>query len=293
MIGGDGVIGRNLIRALTDRGDVVYGTSRRPDAIKRGLLSLDLSEQNAFDISLPDVDIAFFCAATTRFNECREDPKRSRMVNAIAPVVLGRQLVDAGSRVVLLSTSAVFDWSLPNVPASRPQCPSSVYGKLKAEAEAGFLSMGRQASVIRFAKVIDPSWKLFVDWIDALSRTKLVRAFADLRMAPISLDDALVALLAVADDKNGGIYQYSGANDISYFDAGKYLAQRLGCDPDLVISSLAREAGIPPEEITVFSSLDSSRVARLIGRPAPDSFDVIDSTFGRSISDHVRRRDSS
>jgi dTDP-4-dehydrorhamnose reductase len=280
VVGADSAIGRGLMSALVRRGDSVIGTSRRSDATARGFLALDLAERNAPAALLPKADVVFFCAAMTGFRACRENPDLARAVNATAPVALARRLVGAGSRVVLLSTSAVFDWSTPLVPPGRKTCATSVYGRTKAEAEAGFLSFGRSASVIRFAKVLEPGAKLFLDWIDALRGGRHARAFSDLRMAPVSLDDALAALLAVADDPEGGIYQYSGAVDISYLDAARHLARRLGRDTSLVVEGFAREAGIPPEEITYFSSLDSGRVADLLGRAVPDPFKVIDAVFG-------------
>jgi dTDP-4-dehydrorhamnose reductase len=293
VVGADGGIGRALINTLRQRGDIVWGTSRRSDATTNDLLPLDLADRAASAISLPVADVAFFCAAITSFAECRRDPVLARAVNVANPSALARRLAAAGMHVVLLSTSAVFDWRVPLVPASRPTCAVSVYGKLKAEAEAEFLDIGRAASVVRFAKVLTPDLKLFTGWIEALDHEQPVRAFTDLRMAPIALSDAVTALLAVAEDARGGIYQLSSATDISYLDAARHLAGGLGRSPDLVAEGHASEVGIPQEEITNFSSLDSSRLAKLTGRAAPDPFAAIDAVFGPAIVACCAKRDNS
>lgn len=292
VVGADGGIGRALISALRCRGDTTWGTSRRSAAAENGLLALDLAEQPASAVQLPDADVAFFCAAITSFAECRRDPELARAVNVTGPSALARRLAAAGMHVVLLSTSAVFDWRVPLVAASRPTCAASVYGKLKAQAEAEFLGLGTAASVLRFAKVLTPDLKLFTGWIEALDHAQSVRAFSDLRMAPIALTDAVAALLAVADDRRGGIYQLSSATDISYLEAARYLAQGLGCNPGLVVEGLASEVGIPQEEITYFSSLDSSRLVELTGRAPPDPFAAIDTVFAPAIAARRAKRDA-
>ena len=281
IVGGDSTIGHALAAALRARGDTIWTTTRRPNP-SDGMIRLDLSDRNLLGQPLPKADLVCFCAAITRFADCRQNPDLARTVNVTAPVALAGQLVRQGTRALLLSTSAVFDWQTPNVPASKTPCPTSLYGKLKAEAEAGFRSFGSQASIVRFAKILHSDLALFTSWIKALEERRPIEAFTDLSMAPISLDDAVRSLTAVIDDKAGGIYQLSGACDISYFDAAVHLADRSGSDRALVQPASAAEAGIPSEEITVFSSLDSSRLAQL-SCPAPNPFAVLDAVFGSQI----------
>lgn len=279
VFGADGTIGGALARALEARGDIVHGTTRRPALAgpRRPLLDLATSDVAAFP--LPEADVAFFCAAIVSYAECRTNPELARRVNVINPAVLARRLVAAGARVVLLSTSAVFGGKAPNVPAERAPCPCTVYGELAAEAEKQFTALGKAASIVRLTKLITPDAKRFTNWIDALSRGQAVVAFSDLRMAPISLDDAISALLAIAASPAGGIYQISGSSDISYYEAARHIALRLRVAPTLVIEERASRAGIRPEEITEFSSLDAGRVTGLTGRPAPEPYAVLDTVF--------------
>jgi dTDP-4-dehydrorhamnose reductase len=284
VVGIDGAIGRALTTALQQRRITVYGTTRHAGAMTAGLTVLDLADPASAHIALPDAEVAFFCAAMARFDDCRRHPDLAHMVNSTVPVALARRLAAAGLRVILLSTSAVFDWRLPHSLGSRPPCPLTAYGRTKAEAEAGFLSLGDAAAVVRFAKVLAPESTLFNGWIDALREGRQIRAFTDSRMAPVPLTDAVAALLAVAEAGQGGIYQLSSTHDIDYFEAARHLARRLGRGTRLVSEASARESGISPEEITAFSSLDSSRLAALTGRPPPDPFAAIDQTFGRVLA---------
>jgi dTDP-4-dehydrorhamnose reductase len=279
VFGADGTIGSALARALEQRGDIVHGTTRRAALVGPRRPFLDLAASDVETVSLPGADVAFFCAAIVSYAECRTNPALARRVNVTNPAILARRLVAAGARVVLLSTSAVFGGREPNVPASRAPSPVTVYGELAAEAEKQFGALGPAASIVRLTKLITPDAKRFTNWIDALSRGQAVVAFSDLRMAPISLDDAIFALLAIADSPAGGIYQISGAADISYYDAARHIALRLGVDPTLVIEERASKAGIRPEEITQFASLDGRRLTELTGRVAAEPYAVLDSVF--------------
>jgi dTDP-4-dehydrorhamnose reductase len=284
IIGADSEIGHALGQALSVGGVVVYGTTRRPGHAAARRIRLDLADTNLDRVPLPLVDVGIFCAAISRFAQCRAEPALARRVNVSAPVALARRLVTMGARVIFLSTSAVFDWRCPHVRAMQPPCPVSAYGRFKAEAEAQFLAFGHPATIVRLTKVLTPASALIVRWIDAMSRGERVVAFSDLRMAPIGLNDAVGALSALAGGAESGIYQLSGTVDISYTEAARHLAERLGLGREAVIEERAIDHGIPPEEITSFSSLETSRLEALTGWHAPHPFAVIDRIYGPALN---------
>ncbi len=284
VVGVDAGIGAALVGALQRRGDTVYGTTRRSGPHAAGTVVIDLAGADLDTVALPEADIAFFCAAMTGLAECRKDPELARRVNTTGPARLARRLVARGTRVILLSTNAVYDWQSPRVPASEPPCPLTVYGRLKAEAEAEFSALGDAAMILRLSKVLTPELKLFCGWIEALAAGREVTAFTDLHLAPIRLDDAVSALLALADRSESGLFQVSGAKDMSYVEAARHLARRLGAPLTRVVESRAADAGFPREEITTFSSLDSSRLCGLTGWTPPDPYDVLDDVFGAAIA---------
>jgi dTDP-4-dehydrorhamnose reductase len=280
IIGIDSAIGQGLAEVLVQRGDGVSGTTRRRgEAQGESRFLLDLEAQAATRTALPAADIVVFCAARSRFAECRADPGSARRVNVEAPLALAHRFVAAGSRVLLLSTSAVFDGGRPHRRAEDPTGAASLYGRLKAEAEAGFLALGVAASVLRLTKLVTVQVPLFAGWIAALGQSRRVRAFADLRFCPVAMDDVTDALLAAIDDAGGGIYQVSASDDIAYAEAARHLACRIGADPDLVEAAQARDHGIPPEEILAHTSLDTARLSALTGFRPPSPFAVLDAVF--------------
>ncbi len=284
IIGGDSVVGAAFALSLTQRGAVVYATTRRRDNIHGNRFYLDLAEGDVDAIALPAVDAAFFCAAVSGFAVCRSDPVLARRVNVENTGKLVRRLTERGVYSVLLSSTAVFDFQMPHVLAQSPVRPLTMLGQTKAEAEHIFLRPEGHGSVLRLTKVVTPDAPLFMKWIAALRRGAHIAAFSDLHIAPISLDDATHAMLAVARDRGAGVYQVSGANDISYFEVACHLAKMMNLPPDHVRSESAIESGIPATEVPRFTTLDSSRIVALTKRDAPDPYHVIETVFAPHIA---------
>jgi dTDP-4-dehydrorhamnose reductase len=264
IVGADSEIGSALAGALVRRGDAVIGTTRRRSPASHQFF-LDLAAPDAASADLPQADVVVFCAAIAKFSECRNDPDRAYRVDVATPVALARRLTAAGTRVVLLSTSAVFDGRVPHRRADDATCPKSAYGRFKAKAEAGLLDLGTAASVLRLTKVIAPRMPLFAGWAENLRRGYPIRAFSDLYFCPIGLHEAVEALLTVIDDQQGGIYQVSGGDDLSYAEAAHYLAHWLNADPGSIETGLATDHGVPCEEILRHTSLDTRRLSALTG----------------------------
>jgi dTDP-4-dehydrorhamnose reductase len=288
IIGIDSVIGQALGEALTARGDTVFGTTRRAETVDGGRrLWLDLERIEAPQTTLPAVDITVFCAAKARYAECRLDPVLARGLNVEATVDLARRLVDQGSRVLLLSTSAVFDGSRPHRRAEEPTRSASLYGSLKVEAEAGVLALGHAAAVFRLTKLVTPQMPLLTGWMFALAGGRNIRAFTDLRFCPLSLGHVVPALLAVIDDCGDGIYQVSGSDDITYADAARHIAFRISAAPRLIEAVRAIDNGIPPAEILAHTSLDTTRLSTLTGFQPPSPFAVLDAVFAPSRAERM------
>ena len=171
IIGVDSTIGYALAKLLRARGDQVIGSTRRnPSAPEKSCIFVDLAKSESATWNLPDADFAVICAAMSRQADCREKLDVARQVNVTTPVMLAERLVARGTRVIFLSSSAVFDGELPFAPADRATAPKSAYGMLKSEAEAAMLDIGRKVSILRMTKVIAPDMPLLARWIKSLAR---------------------------------------------------------------------------------------------------------------------------
>ena len=81
------------------------------------------------------VEAAVICAAITRQELCRKEPEATRQINVVRTLDLIRDLVEAETFVVFLSTNLVFDGSRPQRRGDEPLSPKMEYGRQKAEVE--------------------------------------------------------------------------------------------------------------------------------------------------------------
>jgi dTDP-4-dehydrorhamnose reductase len=279
VVGADGTIGHALAAALEARGDEVVRTTRRTGAATDSKsLHFDLADPDSV-AALPPADVTVICAAMARYADCREQPELAALINVETPARIAGLQTGRGGHVILLSTSAVFDCLTPHMRADAPTNPTSAYGRFKAEAEGRVLAFAPNASVLRLTKVLTPDMPLIRGWIERLKNGERVEAFADLTISPLTVGHVVEALLAVIDDRAGGIYQASGAGDISYADVARYLADRLGADAALVVKTSAASAGIPDNEIARFTSLETERLSRLSEFAPPREREIFGSLF--------------
>jgi dTDP-4-dehydrorhamnose reductase len=276
VVGADGVIGKALCGQLVRRGHRVIGTTRRAaQSSSDDRLFVDMSASSL--PKLPDADVAIICAAMSRFADCRRDPELAHRVNVAARLTLARDVTRSGGRALMLSSSAVFDCSRPHMNADAPTAPRSVYGTLLAEAEAGILDMG--GIVLRLTKVISPDGGYLGSCLVALGEGRTIRAFEDHRFCPITLPTVVEGITAVAEQSEDGIFQLSGSEDISYADAARHLADRLGVSRSHVEGVRAADNGIPIDEITPYTSLDTGRLTALTGYRPASPRSVLDDVF--------------
>lgn len=280
IIGADGSFGDALRLSLGRRGHGVVATTRRAASVGDGRLFLDLAGPLP---AMPQVDVAVICAAMARFEDCRRHPELAHRVNVAAPVELSRSLIRAGTRMILLSTSVVFDCRHPQVEENERPMPSSAYGHLKAEAEARLLDLGPAVCLLRLTKVVKPRAGLLSDWIQRLGEGKTVRAFDDHRFCPLTVQQVVDAIVALIEGGEGGIYHVSGAADVSYSEAAHFLARTVGAADDRVEAMHGIDGGLDQAELTPFTALATGRLSRLTGFAPPDPFDVLREVYGQEM----------
>jgi len=286
IIGSDSMIGRALSDALCREGVEIYGTSRR-ESRDAHIIHLDLKDLNNLN-TLPACDIGFLCAAETKLSACRADPIATARINVESQFAIARDLRSRGSFVTFLSTSAVFDGTLPLRPSESKTCPVTPYGAQKALAEERILGLGNRVAVIRLTKVVTSTMTLFRGWMDALLNGEEIMPFHDMVFAPIPMDLVVTTLVRIASEKAEGVFHVSSARDISYAQAAVHVASGLGLCQTLVRPVSARSKGIQESEIPHHTSLDTSRMENLINELPPDPFDVLDRVFSLASQGSLR-----
>lgn len=257
MVGADGLIGASLARRLERESAPVLKTSRRSAA---GGICLDLAApKDRWEIP-SNVEVACLCAAITSTDYCRRNPVESRRINVEATLALSQRLHAQGARIIFLSSNQVFDGTLPHRGVDDATCPRTEYGRQKVEVEQRLLELGGRVSILRLTKVLAPGNLLLAGWLEALGRGAVIHPFRDMVMAPVALDLAIDALVAMGRKPGDGVFQLSAARDISYEEAARCIAARIGASADLILPISAFESMPGSEWLPKHTTLDGERL---------------------------------
>jgi dTDP-4-dehydrorhamnose reductase len=242
VAGGSGTIGRALIARLREEGRRVTGISRTataPDDIR-----FDLTAAASSWPAWPGADVTYICIGRGGLEDCERDPGATRRVNVDAVGVLARRAAAAGSHVVFVSSSHVFDGATRMARAGDPTSPQCEYGRQKRDAEVAVLDTGRGA-VLRLSKAVGRDDARLSAWRTALLAGRHVEAFTDLAVAPLSVADAVASLIDVGACAQPGIFQLSGPREETYFSMAQAVAVHIGVSSSLIVPASAEAAGVP------------------------------------------------
>ena len=240
IIGGDSAIGRHLARYWAEHDIDFYASTRQRDAVSNERPYIDLANGMWESIQETSYKSVVFCAAVTGLVNCENDKSLSYRVNVENSLNLAKTLSGNAEYLLFLSTNKVSDRSNPFCHVSELPSPKSEYGKQKAEAEAGFMSLPH-AGVLRLGKVVHDEWPLLRSWKNGLRAGQVIEAYSDLTFSPIKIEDVVLKIDELLRARKSSIFHFSASEDVSYFKFAKDLALELGANPDLVKGVLQRD----------------------------------------------------
>src|SRR5262249_41221369 len=116
-----------------------------------------------------------------------------------------------------------------------------------------------------------------------LGEGKIVRAFDDHRFSPLTVTHVVDALVALIERGESGIYHASGAADVSYAEAARFLARQIGLPGQFVEGVRGVENGLAEDDLTPFTSLATTRLSNLTGFIPPEPLAVLQTIYGHEI----------
>jgi dTDP-4-dehydrorhamnose reductase len=275
IIGGDGKLGSFLGSLLKEMGLPTRATTRRQLPVPQPEeIFLDLGDRTGWS-NLPLAGTAFICAGITSVEQCEADPEGTRLVNVKQTADLASFLSDRGCHPVLVSTNRVYDGHFAAVTSATKTCPTTEYGRQKADVENRILALPGGA-VLRVSKIMFPGDNMVFGWMDALAAGRKIEAVGDMYQSPVTADLVAETLLAMADDGKGGLFQLSATTDWSYLEIARHLARTAGQAqtnireiPRTELSAL-KNAKLAPDQLSPrHTTLDSSDLLSRFGIAAP------------------------
>jgi dTDP-4-dehydrorhamnose reductase len=277
VIGGDSLVGSELVLALRAAGYAVRATSRRsrPDTIR-----LDLADPDLPALARERFACAFVCAGVTVMQECEAAPERARLINVDNTLKVMRALARAGTHLVFFSSGQVFDGEIPHPGETAPRRPKNLYGRHKLEVEEAMVREGLPAAVLRITKILAQTpVGMFRAWHGALTAGRPAVAATNMTLAPVSVEDVAQAAMRLALERRGGPWHLSSTDEITYAQAARRMAEVCGFPTALVRGEDVNEAQVAAIHRHRYAALNAGKLAAALGFPIRPAATVLQQLF--------------
>ncbi|MFG3016135.1 SDR family oxidoreductase [Streptomyces cinerochromogenes] len=240
VIGGSGFLGAELVRQAAMAGHATAATyaSRPGTASHAAWYPLDLRDPGRVDAVMAEVCADLVVNASSG--------KADWAVTAQGPVRLAMAAAKYGSRLVHVSSDAVFSGARVHYDESCLPDPVTPYGAAKAAAETGILLVHPQAVVARTSLIIgdgDSVHERVVHELAAGTREGVL--FTDDIRCPVHVADLAAALLELACGDAAGVHHLAGSDAVSRHELGILIARRDGLDASRLPTGLRAHSTLP------------------------------------------------
>jgi dTDP-4-dehydrorhamnose reductase len=211
LLGGNGQLGQELVRAAAEDGARLVALSRA---------EADIADRTAVaDVLVRHVPrLVVNAAAYTKVDLAETEVEAARQANETGPAVLAASCAAAGVPLLSISTDYVFDGSKTGAYLeSDPVCPISVYGRTKEAGERAIRATLDHHVILRTAWVYGEFGHNFLKTVLRLAATRdELRIVADQRGSPTSTRELARAILRIAPrliarDQIWGTYHFTGS----------------------------------------------------------------------------------
>jgi CDP-6-deoxy-D-xylo-4-hexulose-3-dehydrase len=268
VIGGSGLIGGALVRALEQSGSEVMATAfSHPQG---SLFALDVRDEKRVRSCFDDIrpDLVFLAVNNSGgVDFCEDHPEDAQACHVRGTQHVAKAAADRGSFLVYYSTDYVFDGKTGPYAEEDGPHPLSVYGRAKLEAERVIQELTPAYLIIRTTAVF--GW-------DRTSRNVAMQVWERLQSgSPMAVPEdqwcnpTLAGYLAEASVRlvqigARGIYNVVGKDRMSRAQLAKALAHAMGLDPGHIHPVPTPELGQrAPRPLQ--GGLKSSKLAGLLG----------------------------
>ena len=235
VVGADGMLGKDLMAALTARGDEARGVDR--DVV-------DITDPAATSGLADGADVVVNCAAFTAVDRAEEDEPAAFAVNAVGAANVARAARAAGARMVQISTDYVFDGTgAEPYPEDGAMTPLSAYGRTKAAGEWAARAECPDTLVVRTAWLYGAQGACFPKTIVRAARERGALQVVDDQVGPptwtVDLADLVVRLITAGAP--AGTYHGTSTGQTSWRGFAQAAVAAAGIDPSIVAPTSSAE----------------------------------------------------
>ncbi|MFG2753755.1 SDR family oxidoreductase [Streptomyces xanthophaeus] len=240
IVGGSGFLGTELVRQARAAGHTTVATyaTKPGSASPTAWRHLDLRNAGSLDAVLSEVRPQLVINTSSG--------SAHWPTTAEGPIRLAIAVAKYGTRMVHVSSDAVFSGARVHYDESSLPDPITPYGAAKAAAETGVLALHPKAAVARTSLIIGHGRSVHERIVHELAdgiRDGVL--FTDDIRCPVHVTDLATALLELADANATGIHHLAGPDAVSRHELGILIAERDGLDASQLPTGLRADSMLP------------------------------------------------
>jgi dTDP-4-dehydrorhamnose reductase len=249
ITGASGLLGANLVLAAHEEHEVIAVYHRHAIELE-GVqsVSANLSQsgiaKELFDRYQPEWVV--HCAADTSIDELESKPERAFRMNRDMAGNVAEAAHEIGAKMVHISTDAVFDGREGPYREGDPTEPVNVYGKSKLAGEQAVRALCPEALIIRtniFGWNSQPKSSLAEWFLEQLGAGNTCPGLIDIEFSPLLVNDLGKLIHAMLSEGLSGVFHVPGAECISKYDFGIYIAKLFGFDTNQIVPTVSVDIG--------------------------------------------------
>lgn len=184
-------------------------------------------------------DVVIHAAGMSNVDYTENNRSLARSINIDGTINVINACRHNKSKLIYLSTNAVFEGNHPPYTEESERIPVNHYGLLKVKAEDLVINSGLNYSIVR--AILMYGWHFsngrlnpVTNWIRMLSEGKTIQVVNDRYSQPLLADDCAKLIWKIISDNKAGIYHVSGADRVTLFDFANMTAEIFGFDKKLI-----------------------------------------------------------
>ena len=233
--------------------------------------------------------IIIHCGALTNLEECEKNPKKAFKVNSLS--VKKFLEIFPNSKMIFISTDAVFPDIFPPPKEDSIKAPINVYGKSKDRAEE-FLSK-RHHLIIRTTIVglnVNVSKQSFAEWIiNSVRKNISLNLFEDVYFNPITIWDLGKQIEKLIDLNYTGVFHIASKDSMTKFDFAIKLCQALNLNEKIIKSTRLVDFNSAVKR-SINQTLDSSFYEKLFNIELPkvdETVNLIAQNYRNALNEQI------
>lgn len=232
ITGANGFLGANAQRFLGAQADTIGFSRNQHDLTTPGSLAAEINRVKP--------EYLLHTAAIANHHVCDSDPDLAFAVNARATQVIAQACEQAGTKLILISTDAVFSGKpTPTQPAGDyteldPPSPDTVYGETKLQGEI-YAQNETRPLIIRtnfFGWSPSGERSILEFFVNALRKNKNVSGFTNVTTTSLYVQTLLDYIYQLRD--HAGVFHVTSSDALTKYQFGVFVAEQFELDAALI-----------------------------------------------------------